>query len=200
MHTLWQSHVSNDIVVFRLSLLYVPDNADVFFLSQLSTVGVSSVNKVSITNVAMVYYNSCHVHDRMSCLLWASVAAVVICVSILQWSATEKPVKIDKWDGAAVKNTLDDTSKKVLTCSYCPLVVDHIPNFPHCLPQTQLTKVNPNFSIVSLRLNSQRSPQTSPLSPSDWTHKGQPKLPHCLPQTQLTKVIPNFPIVSLRLN
>jgi len=68
----------------------------------------------------------------MSCLLWSSVAVVVICVSILQWSATEKPVKIDKWDGAAVKNTLDDTSKKVLTCSY--------------------------FPIVSLRLNSPESP------------------------------------------
>uniref|UniRef100_A0A8C7SHI0 Signal peptidase complex subunit 2 n=1 Tax=Oncorhynchus mykiss TaxID=8022 RepID=A0A8C7SHI0_ONCMY len=30
----------------------------------------------------------------------------------------EKPVKIDKWDGAAVKNSLDDAAKKVLLEKY----------------------------------------------------------------------------------
>ncbi|XP_013415934.1 probable signal peptidase complex subunit 2 isoform X2 [Lingula anatina] len=35
-----------------------------------------------------------------------------------EWSADEKPVKIDKWDGSAVKNALDDAAKKVLTDGY----------------------------------------------------------------------------------
>uniref|UniRef100_A0A3Q2W2U5 Signal peptidase complex subunit 2 n=1 Tax=Haplochromis burtoni TaxID=8153 RepID=A0A3Q2W2U5_HAPBU len=35
-----------------------------------------------------------------------------------RWRIDEKPVKIDKWDGAAVKNSLDDAAKKVLLEKY----------------------------------------------------------------------------------
>ncbi|XP_069105339.1 signal peptidase complex subunit 2-like isoform X2 [Argopecten irradians] len=33
---------------------------------------------------------------------------------VYKWSADEKPVKIDKWDTAALKNALDDGAKKVI--------------------------------------------------------------------------------------
>ncbi|KAK5904174.1 signal peptidase complex subunit 2 [Pseudochaenichthys georgianus] len=38
-----------------------------------------------------------------------------------KWRIDEKPVKIDKWDGAAMKNSLDDAAKKVLLEKFCYL-------------------------------------------------------------------------------
>lgn len=37
-----------------------------------------------------------------------------LCCFALQWKIDDKPVKVDKWDGSAVKNSLDDSAKKVL--------------------------------------------------------------------------------------
>uniref|UniRef100_UPI00359008EE signal peptidase complex subunit 2 isoform X2 n=1 Tax=Myxine glutinosa TaxID=7769 RepID=UPI00359008EE len=36
----------------------------------------------------------------------------------MTWKIDEKPVKVDKWDGSAVKNALDDAAKKVLLEKY----------------------------------------------------------------------------------
>ncbi|XP_071165075.1 signal peptidase complex subunit 2-like isoform X1 [Mytilus edulis] len=35
-----------------------------------------------------------------------------------KWKADDKPVKIDKWDGSAIKNALDDAAKKVMTDNF----------------------------------------------------------------------------------
>ncbi|XP_065829587.1 signal peptidase complex subunit 2-like [Oscarella lobularis] len=39
--------------------------------------------------------------------------------SSFKWSLNEKPIKVDKWDGAKVKNALDDAAKKILTDMGC---------------------------------------------------------------------------------
>lgn len=35
-----------------------------------------------------------------------------------KWKIDDKPVKTDKWDGSAVKNSLDDSAKVVLLEKY----------------------------------------------------------------------------------